>query len=71
MKIAIVMDLKKIEELHKKGIVSYAGLERARIITRFEEIRNNHKTLGEVYFVLSQEFCLSEYRIRNIIQESK
>lgn len=65
------MDLKRIEELHKKGIVSYAGLERARIIVRFEEIRSRYDTLSEVYFVLGQEFHLSEYRIRNIIQECK
>lgn len=63
------MNIKRIEELHKKGIVTCAGLERAKIIIRFEEIKGDYKTLSEVYFIIGQEFCLSEYRIRNIIQE--
>ena len=65
------MELKKIKELHKKGIVTFSGLRRAEILIRFEEIRKNHRTNEDVYFQLSEEFCLSEYRIRNIIQEGK
>lgn len=65
------MNIKNIKELHKKGIVSYAGVKRAEIYIRFKEIKGKYKTLSEVYFVLSEEFCLSEYRIRNIIRECK
>ena len=65
------MELKKIKELHKKGIVTFSGLRRAEILIRFSEIRGNHRTNEDVYFQLADEFCLSEYRIRNIIQESR
>lgn len=61
------MEIKRIEELHRRGIVSFAGLERAKIIVRYAEIRKKHKTNEDAYFALSIEFNKSEYTIRNII----
>lgn len=65
------MDLNKIKELYEKGIVSYSGYQRAKILVRFNEIKGKYKTLGETYFVLSQEFNLSELSIRDIVRKCR
>lgn len=61
-----MIDLQKIKELHKKGIVSESGLIRAKIIHRYESIRGSDKK-SELYYKIGNEFCRSEGRVKNII----
>lgn len=61
------MDIKKIKELHARGIVSESGLIRAKIINRFEEVKNSGQKKADLYFKIGDEFCLSEGRVKNII----
>jgi len=61
-----LIDLQKIKELHKKGIVSESGLIRAKIITRFEQLKGSDKK-ADLYHKIGNEFCLSEGRVKNII----
>lgn len=62
------MDLDRIKHLRKKGIITEAGYIRAKIINRFESL-NGSDSKANIYFKLSQEFHLSEGRIKNIVTE--
>lgn len=64
------MDLEKLKELNKQGFVSDAQLTRAKILIRHKELCKKYEVKGDVYFLLSEEFCLSEGRIKNIISGS-
>lgn len=60
-------EIEKIKKLFEKGIVTENGMMRAKIVARFEQIKNKHKRKSDVYFILGEEFGLSEGRIKNII----
>lgn len=62
------LDLNKIKELHKKGIVLESGLIKAKIINRYENLRSStHWKKADLYYRVADEFCLSEGRVRNIV----
>ena len=61
-----MIDIEKVKQLHAKGIVSEAGLIRAKIINRYESVRCNGKK-SDIYYKLANEFHLSEGRVKNII----
>lgn len=60
------IDVEKVKELRDKGIVSEAGYIRAKIITRFEELKGTD-TKADLYCRIGNEFCLSEGRVKNIV----
>lgn len=60
-------EIEKIKKLFEKGIVTENGMVRAKIVARFEQIKSKYKRKSDVYFLLSEEFGLSEGRIKNIV----
>lgn len=65
------MNLNEIKKLHADGYVSDAQLTRAKVWIRYKELCVKYKSKNDVYFILSEEFCLSEGRIRNMISECR
>lgn len=60
------IDVEKVRELRDRGIVLETGYIRAKIISRFEELKGTDKK-ADLYFKIGDEFCLSEGHVKNII----
>lgn len=64
-----MVDIEQIETLHNKGIVTYAGVKRAKIINRFFELRKSGKPKMDCYIKISDEFYCNESYARKIVNE--
>lgn len=61
------IDINKLSELQKTGVVTRASVERAKIINDFYMLRPKFRRIEMLYWKLSEKHNKSYYTIRNII----
>lgn len=62
-----MIDLNKIKELHRKGIVTFAGVKRAKIINRFFELRKKSIPKMDCYIKIADEVNANYSYVRKIV----
>lgn len=63
----MILEINEIEQLHLLGIVTYAGLKKARIINRFFRLREKGIPKMDCYIRISDEFHTDDTYIRKIV----